>query len=53
MTSSRPTIGVLALTMLNLAIVFYELFLIVGTVLSCLVPFIIFKFQKPGWRVPG
>jgi amino acid transporter len=32
-------------------IVFYELFLIVGTVLSCIVPFIIFKFQKPSWRL--
>ena len=32
------------------SIVFYELFLIIGTVLSCLVPFIIFRFQKPEWR---
>jgi putative glutamate/gamma-aminobutyrate antiporter len=35
------------------SILFYELFLIVGTLLACLVPFIIFRFQKPGWRVPG
>lgn len=35
------------------SIVFYELFLIVGTVLACSVPFIIFMFQKPGWRKPG
>jgi putative glutamate/gamma-aminobutyrate antiporter len=32
-------------------IAFYELFLIVGTAVTCAVPFILFMLQKPSWRV--
>jgi len=32
----------------NLA--FYETFLIVGTVVTCIVPFIIYKMRKPSWK---